>query len=65
MFKEDPANLAKSRQNLNKMYWVEKGLQVKADPLNKRGVFGLVWCEPDDHPFYQSSWCQISTAAWN
>ena len=35
VFKEDPANLAKSRQNLNKMYWVEKGLQVKADPLNK------------------------------
>jgi hypothetical protein len=28
VFKEDPSNLAKSRQNLNKMYWVEKGLQV-------------------------------------
>jgi hypothetical protein len=28
VFKEDPANLAKSRQNLNKMYWVEKGIQV-------------------------------------
>lgn len=28
VFKEDPSNLAKSRQNLNKMYWVEKGLQM-------------------------------------
>jgi hypothetical protein len=38
VFKEDPGNLAKSRQNLNKMYWVEKGIQVVTGSLQVCGM---------------------------